>query len=54
MPSRYKEKPKVGKTCEECGGRYQTKRDAQRYCSAICRFRAWDKAHPRLRTEVQA
>jgi len=33
--------------CSHCGEVVPRRRDAQRFCSARCRWRAWDVAHPR-------
>jgi hypothetical protein len=33
--------------CLECGGAIQGRRADKRFCSDACRWRAWDKRHPR-------
>ena len=37
------------KRCEVCGKGFSTKRDAQRFCSPQCRWKAWERRHPRQR-----
>jgi hypothetical protein len=34
------------KRCDECGRGFETLRNA-RFCSDVCRYRAWDRDHPR-------
>lgn len=35
--------------CEQCGEKYSQYRSWQRFCSSLCKFRAWDKKHPRTK-----
>ena len=35
--------------CETCGNERKTSRGNQRYCSTACRWKAWDKTHPRVK-----
>ena len=35
------------RVCEECGKGFYTKQKNARFCRDKCRFRAWDREHPR-------
>lgn len=37
--------------CRFCGKRFTIKKNWQKYCSAPCRTKAWDKKHPRVLIE---
>lgn len=36
--------------CVECGKPYTPKRAGGVYCCAYCRYKAWDKRNPRIRS----
>jgi hypothetical protein len=33
--------------CKECGKEFEPKTYWQKFCSAICKWKNWDKKHPR-------
>lgn len=35
--------------CDVCRGKFVRYRGWQRYCSAGCRWKGWDRRHPRVR-----
>lgn len=39
-------------SCEWCGEKFSVKRRWQKFCSSLCRFKDWDKNHPRTKAEV--
>jgi len=43
----YQKKKKRSARCPECQARFTTARDNQVYCDPKCKWKAWDKAHPR-------
>lgn len=36
--------------CKYCEKPFQSKHGKALYCSPVCRFKAWDQKHPRVRT----
>jgi len=46
MAKRVKRYPRI---CAECGRRFKAARPEARYHNVRCRWKAWDKAHPRVR-----
>jgi len=50
---RNAEKQKKSRKCAECGKTYRAHQERQKFCSAICRSRFYNKAHhkPCLRKE---
>jgi hypothetical protein len=34
---------------ESCGRAFKPTREWQKFCSSLCRFRAWDEENPRVR-----
>ncbi len=38
--------------CDLCGQQFNKTRSWNRFCSRSCRFKAWDKAHPRIKQGV--
>lgn len=35
--------------CQNCGGKFETLRKWQRFCSESCRYEKWNKENPRIR-----
>lgn len=35
--------------CPECLEKFKLKRKWQKFCSGLCRYRKWDKDHPRIK-----
>ena len=45
------EKETPYRACQECGKLYRLSRQDKRYCSPACRWKAWDRAHPRQKLD---
>lgn len=46
--SAEKQKDMKIKVCEYCGRKFKPVRHWQRFCSDRCRWKSWDKRHPRI------
>ena len=42
-------KPLQFNKCLDCEIKFQVKRKWQKYCSKLCKFRAWAKLNPRVK-----
>jgi hypothetical protein len=49
--SEKRRKPRIDIVCSSCSKSIKGKTN-QKYCSAICRFKAWSLKHPRLRPQL--
>ena len=37
--------------CSDCGGKFEQYRAWQKFCCKLCKFRAWAKEHPRVKSK---
>lgn len=37
------------KNCKECNGEFKTNRSKKLFCNDTCRFKNWEKSHPRIK-----
>lgn len=40
---------KFTRNCKQCGKVFSTNKSNKEYCHSKCRFKAWEKKHPRIK-----